>query len=37
MEERNVFLPIWHKVTAKDVYEYSPSLANRKGIDWVRS
>jgi hypothetical protein len=34
IEERDVFLPIWHNVTAKDVYEYSPSLANRLGIDW---
>jgi hypothetical protein len=34
IEERNVFLPIWLKVSVKDVYDYSPSLANRIGIDW---
>lgn len=34
IEEQNVFLPVWHSVTVKDVYEYSPSLSNRKGILW---
>jgi hypothetical protein len=34
IEERNVFLPIWHNVTAKDIYEYSSSLANRLGVQW---
>jgi len=34
IEERNVFLPVWAGVTVSDVYEYSPSLANRLGIDW---
>lgn len=35
IEQQNVFLPVWHNVSPKDVYEYSPSLANRKGIDWA--
>jgi hypothetical protein len=34
IEEKNVFLPVWHSVTPKDVYEYSPSLANRLGVPW---
>lgn len=34
LEEKNVFLPVWHSVTPKDVYEYSPSLANRVGVQW---
>lgn len=34
IEERNVFLPVWAGVSVKDVYEYSPSLANRLGVDW---
>jgi len=34
LEERNVFLPVWHGVEPKDVYEYSPSLANRLGVQW---
>ena len=34
IEEKHVFLPIWHSVTPKDVYEYSPSLANRVGVQW---
>jgi hypothetical protein len=34
IEERNVFLPVWHSVTPRDVYEYSPSLANRVGVQW---
>jgi len=34
IEERNVFLPVWDSVTPKDVYEYSPSLANRLGVNW---
>jgi TIR domain-containing protein len=34
IQEQNVFLPVWHGVTVKDVYEYSPSLSNRKGIQW---
>jgi len=29
LERRNVILPIWHGVSQKDVYDYSPSLAER--------
>ena len=29
IEKDNVMLPVWHNVTEKDVYDYSPSLKNR--------
>ncbi len=34
LEKKNVILPVWHKVTASQVYEYSPTLADRVGVDW---
>jgi hypothetical protein len=34
VERSGVVLPIWHKVSAKEVSEYSPSLANKKALDW---
>jgi hypothetical protein len=34
MERSGVVLPIWHNVSAKEVYEYSPSLANKKALEW---
>ena len=34
MEDTNLVLPIWNGVSAKDVYEYSPSLADKVGIQW---
>ncbi len=34
LETTQVVLPVWYGVTAKEVYGYSPSLANVKGIDW---
>jgi hypothetical protein len=34
MERSEVVLPIWHNVSAKEVYEYSPSLANKKALEW---
>jgi len=34
LEKSSVVLPVWYKVTSKDVYEYSPSLADRVGINW---
>jgi hypothetical protein len=32
VEKSNVILPVWHKVGAREVYEYSPRLADKKGI-----
>jgi TIR domain len=34
VEKQRVVLPVWHNVTAKDVYEYSPVLANRVAVNW---
>ncbi|MFM0115656.1 toll/interleukin-1 receptor domain-containing protein [Paraburkholderia nemoris] len=34
LEETQLVLPIWCGVTKKEVYEYSPSLLNVKGVDW---
>ncbi len=36
LEEQKLVLPIWHRVTKQDVYEYSPSLLNVKGADWEK-
>ena len=33
-EKGNVLLPVWHEVTAREVYEYSPWLANIKAVNW---
>lgn len=34
VEERNIILPVWVDVTKKDIYEYSPSLANKVAVKW---
>lgn len=34
LERSNYVLPVWVGVTAKDVYEYSPQLANKVAIKW---
>lgn len=34
LDKEDLVLPVWSGVSARDVYEYSPSLANRLGIDW---
>lgn len=34
LEETQLVLPIWCGVTKQQVYEYSPSLLNVKGVDW---
>ncbi|SAL19058.1 toll/interleukin-1 receptor domain-containing protein [Caballeronia telluris] len=34
LEETQLVLPIWCGVTKHQVYEYSPSLLNVKGVDW---
>jgi len=33
-EKGNILLPVWHEVTAREVYEYSPWLANIKAVNW---
>ncbi|WP_213957766.1 MULTISPECIES: toll/interleukin-1 receptor domain-containing protein [unclassified Variovorax] len=32
LEKQSVFLPVWLNVGAKEVYEYSPSLADKLGV-----
>ena len=32
LDGKNVFLPVWHGVAVRDVYNYSPRLADRVGI-----
>lgn len=36
LEQHQVVLPVWFGVTKEEVYEYSPSLLNVKGLDWNR-
>ena len=33
LEKRNVMLPVWHNVTVEQVYEYSPRLADKVGLN----
>jgi hypothetical protein len=35
LDKENIVLPVWANVSVREVYEYSPSLANRLGIDWA--
>ena len=34
IEEKDVILPVWHGISVKDAYEYSPSLADRVAVNW---
>ncbi len=34
VEQQKVILPVWDKVSSKDVYEYSPILADRFAVQW---
>lgn len=34
IEREDIILPVWHNVSAREVYEYSPSLANRVALRW---
>lgn len=34
IESKDFLLPVWFGVTKKQVFEYSPSLANRVAVDW---
>lgn len=34
VQKNKVMLPIWHNVSKEEVYEYSPSLANRLAAKW---
>lgn len=34
IEKQNVVLPVWHDVLVADIYQYSPSLADRVAVHW---
>jgi TIR domain len=34
IEEKKIFIPIWHNVSRTDVFEFSPMLADRVGLKW---
>jgi TIR domain len=36
VEQHNVILPVWHSISAADVYKYSPILADRFAVQWSR-
>jgi len=36
LERANVVIPIWHDVSAHEIYEYSPVLADRVAIPWAK-
>lgn len=33
IEKANVVLPVWHNVGVQDVYNYSPRLADKVGLN----
>ena len=33
LNKENVLLPVWHNVSAEEVYEYSPRLADKVGLN----
>jgi hypothetical protein len=33
LEKNNILLPVWHGVGVREVYEYSPRLADKVGLD----
>jgi hypothetical protein len=34
LQKTNLILPVWYGVTSEDVFAYSPSLLNVKGLNW---
>ena len=34
IEKQNIVLPVWHDVSVADIYQYSPSLADRVALQW---
>lgn len=36
LEESQLVLPVWFGVTKQQVYDYSSSLLNVKGLDWIK-
>lgn len=33
LEKQNVILPVWHNVSVREIYEYSPRLADKVGLN----
>ncbi len=36
LEKKRLVLPVWYNISKDDVYNYSPSLLNVKGLDWIK-
>lgn len=34
IESRSIVLPVWHNVSPNEIYEYSPSLADKFALNW---
>ena len=34
VEEQGIILPVWYGVSRNDVFQYSPVLADKVGVDW---
>ena len=34
IEEKRLILPVWYEVSKKDIFDYSPSLADRFAAIW---
>lgn len=34
VEQNKVILPVWHEISAQDVYRFSPILADRVAVPW---
>jgi hypothetical protein len=34
VEKQKVILPVWHEISAQDVYHFSPILADRVAVQW---
>ena len=34
LDNKSIILPVWNEVSANDIYNYSPALADKVGVDW---
>lgn len=34
LEKKDIILPVWYGVTETEIFDYSPTLANRIGLTW---
>lgn len=35
MEKKNIILPVWDNITPQEVYDYSPNLVDKFGLNWA--